>query len=302
MKQKVMSWRILPIVIVVGCLVLAAVVSRTMLAARAAEDSTPRWNDSALLVDAQGQPRGGEYVVVPDASDQAYSVAKPSAAEIAKCLEWLGRFIAPAALPRDVGSHLLAFRDWPKCNGDDVFVTWYTADDSLIQIVEGNRGVTVVKMPLNDQPGVAPEQHVDFAIRTAETLLTSAVQPNPVRGVQPYPVRTTGITEGAWSAAALTIKREGENLWSAAMPTSETAETIGFHTDGRSVRFDIGKAYPGSRNPNAARFEPTSTPPAPHPPTAVPPPPSGTEPIHISNSISDEDLAHEVSPEGLKDE
>ena len=32
------------------------------------------------------------------------------------------------------------------------------------------------------------------------------------------------------------------------------------------------------------------------------PPPSGSEPIQIHNSISDEDLAHEGSPEGLKDE
>jgi hypothetical protein len=184
-------------------------------------------------------------------------------------------------------------------------VTWYTTDDSLIQIVDDNHGVSVLRAPLSDQPAVGPEGRADFAVQIAAAILDSGLQPHPVPGVRVIPIAEESLTYGSWTPCTLQVERVRGTLCSIATPTSETAWHLYFHTDGRFVRFDIAKGYPGSAvwgDPNAARFEPTSTPPAPHPTYVVPPPPAGTEPIHISNSISDEDLAHEVSPEGLKDE
>ncbi len=236
-------------VILAVCSVSALVVGGVTLAPQSNEVSGTRWHDPTLLAGPDGQPRWKKYAPSVDEADQRCVVASPPAAEVKKCMDWVGRVVNPGVLPADLSSHLLALERWPKYGGEDVFVTWYVTGGRLIYIVEGNADMIVFTALLSeDALESAPDNDLEFAVCVAESVLASGALPHPEAEVHQSRSNIPGVTAGSWVAAALEISRKNaEGRLSVRGISSPTVWVVRFLTDRRFTRFQVIKAYPGSR-------------------------------------------------------
>jgi hypothetical protein len=268
MRQKVMRWRILPIVIVVGCLVIAATAYVTTRAESKAAGLT-----YDMGADTPANPWIAEACRWPS-GDSAPRTPPANARE--QFAEWVQGVVAQEWLPGGSPKEVPYLEAWG-------FVSVKEANGYRVRVREGSK-------PAYEGSG----------IKTKAILMAA----EPLTGDIPLP-----DTEEAMSALL------GRFL-GPAVPVSTADDQAQPHFQRTSLARFLAR-WPGSGDLPVqlyawtdgkvllvAAYEDVQYGSGPTPPPQVQPtsPPLHTEPIHISNSISDEDLAHEVSPEGLKDE
>jgi hypothetical protein len=216
----------------------------------AGEVPTTAWNEVPLLTAPDGQPRWPEYVPPVAEADQPYLYASPPASEVESCLEWIRQVVNPAVVPADLTGHLLALQGWPQRDGADVFVTWYQAGSRLVYLVEGNWDLTVFTTLLNEEALAPVEEHLGFALRTAEAVLAAGMLPHPAddpaRARRLPESGLPGVTAGCWRPAIIDLRKDDEGRFfivSGTTMTMRVPDAVKFVTDGKFVRFQLRKMF-----------------------------------------------------------
>jgi hypothetical protein len=241
------------------------------------------WNDFNVLGLAPARDQVEAAKVAAPAAERAIAVAS------------MTRVLSPMLVPPEFADRLIALNGW---EGGNVFILRERIGAHWVQVTEGAGKVVVEIVKADGSALVDPTQDpAEYARLVAREVLSAEMQPqefHSVSGQLPAVAVWKTLAGGDTDAegVALSICRAFAGPTFLRYEVHE--EVVGTQELGARPRpYAFGEPVPPV---TPRRLRPSE-----QPEEAVSPP-SGTEPIHISNSISDEDLAHEVSPEGLKDE
>jgi len=262
-----------------------------------------RWNDPALIVGETAPAAAyARWLPVPTLEDSARIVSDPPAAVKASCVGFIESALCAPYVPADIAEHLIAVEASPTFEGNDVFVTWYTAQGVLVHVVETANNLCVTVLDMQRTEPVPEEQRGDWLLARAGEILGPNMQPHPLTPPAES-LAAWGIGDSvrfSWCTLVAPIEHDplsppGLLILSLGSVTGPLLDAVGANTDGRCIRFSLSKlsASPHlSLPPWTGRFRP------PPPPALGPPPPPwqpNLEPIEFKTELTPEEQANQVN-------
>ncbi len=254
-----------------------------------------RWNDPTLFAAPEGPAAAyANEFPPPTAEDLARIVWQPPDDVKAACVQFIHSALASAYVPADISQYLIALEASPTFGGKDVFLTWYTTQGLLIHIVDTANNVTVRVLDTTPQEPVPEQDRAQWIIRQASRILGADMQPHPL-GPATELVNPWGLGQGnrlSWATLARPLHRDERGFYVALGDLSgPVLGSVGANSDGRCIRFTLGKTFPwAGRPPWTGRFHPA---PPPEPRAARTPPPEPERKIQLRSELTPEELAKE---------
>ena len=178
------------------------------------------------------------------------------------CMQWLDKFIAPNALPKDIDRHLIAMKEWgvikevsKQKSLCDVFLVRYQIGSQIIQIQESPFNVVIIYADEQNLQKPRTDRQA-YILEVSKSLLRETLLPNPGSDefhVNEKEVNGQNWTKATWLLASVVVVRpDGIKATSISKAWEIGTRHVVAETNGTIIRFEIIK----STNSARAFFDP----------------------------------------------